>query len=75
MFPYINPTFPTHEETIKTVQMACSDEYAATLMKRLVKKYSDYVFTLKNDRSVTFNNYLSVNFKDFVELINKAENE
>lgn len=75
MFPYINPTFPNHEETIKTVQMACSDDYAATLMKRLINKYGDHVFTLKNDRSVTFTNYLSVNFKKFVELLNKAEDE
>jgi hypothetical protein len=39
LFPYMNSSFPTHKATIETIKQACSDDYSATLMKRLLSKY------------------------------------
>jgi hypothetical protein len=75
VFPYIHPNFPTHQATVETLKKACTDEYSAMLMKRLLNKYGEIYITLNNGRSVNLNMYLYETQKDFIEMVNKAEEE
>ena len=75
VFPYIHPNFPTHKMTAQSIKEVCSDDYSATLMKRLLNRYGEPYFTLSNERSCNLNMYLDENHKDLVDIVNKAEDE
>lgn len=75
MFPYLNPNFPTAQQTAETVKMTCTDDYSALLMKRLLSKYGGVLVTLTDGTSTSMDLYLYKNHKELAEIINKAEEE
>ena len=75
IFAYIYPNYPTHKMTIETIKEACSDEYNALLMKRLLNKYGELYLTLDNDRTCNLNMYLYENLKVLIDIVNKVEDE